>query len=172
LRQIKILLSAWYLTREPETEFIQNWHKVLSRFPAAIVEEAADAFSGIAAAHPKYPPSAGALRMWCEAREDHYRRLVAEPRSDAPSISAPRSEAEKAQVAAKAAWCIGSLAHALNRRTEEDLRAEAEAKLAIAAAQHGNRLEISDTLKRNIAERDGPSRRGSGIDDPDLITAG
>jgi hypothetical protein len=150
MRQIKVLLGAWYLTKEPEPEFIDGWLKVLSQFPGAIVAEAADAYSGVAAGHPKYPASAPALRKWCEARQDHYRQLAADPRWDAPPVRPSPSADDKAHVQAKLAWCLGGLARSMGRRAKEDERAEAEARLAILAAERA-RIEVSGSLKRNLA---------------------
>jgi hypothetical protein len=154
LRAIKVLLALWHRTRDPEPEFVDGWVKVLSKYPAAIVEEAIDGYSGVAAAHPKYPPGAGALRAWCEAREDYYRKIAAEARSDVPPVRPAPTAQDRAHVAAKAAWCIGGLARAMGKRVRDDLRAEDEAKLAIAAAWHDQRVKDIAREKAEAAQRE------------------
>jgi hypothetical protein len=72
----------------------------------------------------------------------------------AQPIKPPPTAEDMGHVAAKAKWCIASLARSMGRRAKEDERAEAEARLAIAAADRGH-FEISDSLKRSMAGRDG-----------------
>jgi hypothetical protein len=146
------LMSAWPFPKDDE--YVDSIIEVLEHFPASIVQEAVDPWSGIAASSPKGPPSTGALKAWCYAREDHYRRCSEIEAPIEPARPAPAPE-DVARVQAKLREATASLTRAMGRHSAEDQRAEAERLLA---------RHLVEANSRPPASRETPAP----FDDPDL----
>jgi hypothetical protein len=146
------LISQW--PRSKTSEYADLVVEVFLNYSAEVIARCADPIRGIGATRPdgaprRHPPSIGEIKYFCDnvVLDDRPKTLIAPvpPRPD------PTAE-DKARVTAKAKEVLGSLARAIGKRVKEDERAEAEARLAIAAAQRG-KIEVSESLKRNIAGR-------------------
>jgi hypothetical protein len=127
------LVTQW--TSPKADEYIDAAAEVLQSFSLEIAEKCVSPIHGIARTKVdgqarRYPPSIPEIISFCEStvRGDY--------RPPSPKVEPPRGPAsagDRARVAAKAKDVLASLARAQGKRMVGDLRAEAEAKLTIAA---------------------------------------
>ena len=128
------LIAQW--PQSKTNEYADLVVEVFLHYPVEVISRCADPIRGIGASRRdgeprRYPPSIGEIKHFCDhvILDDSPRPLIA----PVPATPEPTAE-DKAYVAAKLKEVVASLARAQGKRVVGDLRAEAEAKLSIAAA--------------------------------------
>jgi hypothetical protein len=134
------MLSAW--SQVPDDDYREAITEVFGHFPLAIVDECADPWYGIARTKTtdgksrRFPPSAGEVAEWLDARADYYHKMSAERRKSSPLPPLPSPNVEDvARVQAIVRGVVNSCARVLGRPTDEDRLAHAGTVLERLAAE-------------------------------------